>query len=240
MDDSWRMFTRRVAKPVYVPEKSGTLVVRKRPNPKKQLVRTINRVFNAKEEIKHIDWNSIYGAQTGNAGAGIFITDITNIGPGTAVNQRIGDQLNPKRFEFQLLMDCQATNPSNQFRLIIFQYRLDNTAGAPTLANILDPGPTGLVAGNITVMSPYNFDLRHQYTILYDGKWQAQGSLGSSKNTQVVKKVVRLSKRCAKVNYNAGVNTGDHHIFTVLFAEQPAGATAGLTTFNGRLIYRDT
>lgn len=192
----------------------------------------VYRMLNSRSEIKYFDVNTTSFQQYGSAGT---IANCSAAVQGVAGNQRVGDQLSPIRIEIRYSSEQQVTNPQSTTRIILFQYRLNNVT-PPGLASVLDPS----IGGVATVWSSYNFDLRHQYTILWDTQYVMSGSIGSSIYTRTGSVNIPLTKKTAKVNFDAGSVTGDHHIYILILGSNAAGATGQLISLSARLFFRDS
>ncbi len=114
-------------------------------------------------------------------GAGFFLTNITaGITQGITDSQRIGDRLILQNVE--ILLGCRnstgaGSNIFTTWRVIVFQFLGDNSATAPTPANMLlaSSANDGTTYGS---MSMYNIDYIRQYQVLYDsGCFQTYGSV---------------------------------------------------------------
>lgn len=214
---------------------AGALVVAKPPRKLNRRQKSqVYRMLNSKAELKYFDTNSTSFQQYGS-GAGSIFAVCSAAAQGVGGNQRVGDQIDPVRIEIRFSTDQQTTNPQSTTRLILFQYRLNNVV-APTNAAILDPS----IGGVATVWSAYNFDLRHQYTILWDISFVMSGSVGSSIYTRTGSYNIPLTKKAAKVNFDAGSITGDHHIYLLVLGSNANGATGQLISIGTRLFFRDS
>lgn len=194
----------------------------------------VYRMLNSRSELKYFDTNSTSFQQYGSGAGSIFAVCSAAV-QGVAGNQRVGDQIDPIRIEIRYSTDQQSINPQSTTRLILFQYRLNNVT-PPTNASILDPS----IGGVATVWSAFNFDLRHQYTILWDASFTMSGNVGSSIYTRTGTAKIPLTKKAAKVNFDAGSITGDHHIYLLVLGSNASGATGQLISISTRLFYRDS
>lgn len=195
----------------------------------------VYKMVNKDVEKKFFDSFSTIAQQYGTPATGSLTADLTNITQNVGGNQRIGDQIVPHYVESRFTFENQATNPNSTTRVIYFQWRVDNTV-APTAADILDVGPGGAVVNS---WSPYNYDKRHLFTIIKDFMFDMNGNIGSSKYTRCFSFKIPLIRKTARVNYNAGANTGDHHIYLFIIGSNANSATGQLVTVDTRLIYSD-
>lgn len=232
------MLTRRAKNPVYALGDRPTVVSKIVPSRRlnKRQRKQVYRIVNSKLETKFYDVSTTLFQQFGS-GAGIIVADATAIpaAPAGIFPGRVGDQIDPSYMVLRWTTDAQATNPFHVIRIIVFQWRIDNTAAGPTISTILDPS----VGGAVNVWSAYNYDARHTYTILYDKLYNQQGNTGSSYQTRTFVVRLRLQKAAAKVNYNSLVNTGDHHIYIFIIGSNASGATGALVSLTARLFYKD-
>lgn len=141
------------------------IVRRKRPVYRKKLtkpmaksVRTIvKRQLAQNIELKHL---------SNNPGI-VGVSDIANINSvglpvvGSGFNQRIGDSIKLKSFNFKYTI--YLSDPSNVMRIIVFQWKNNSgISGTPTVQYILQqPTPYGW-------LSQHNQDTKQNYKILYD------------------------------------------------------------------------
>lgn len=192
----------------------------------------VRKMIDSRLESKAIDTYSNIGAQYG-LGAGAIMADVTLIASGATSTTRVGDQIDPISLHLRLYFQQQTTVTDSLTRVIVFQWRPDN-AVAPVIGDILDGGPGAIVSP----FSQLNFDNRHLSRVLWDHQFRMLGSMASDLNTHTVNKVIPL-RRASKVNYDTGVNTGDHHIYVLIIGTNTSLTTGNLYTFNGRLLFKD-
>lgn len=129
--------------------KKSTAIV---PRIKKYVKRQINRNIETKYVVNQ--FNPAYVDVFGH-----FYT-LNTIQQGLTDGERIGDSINFKRCFFKYTIVRAATESYNFVRVIIFQYKQNNTV-APSTTTILN-------GSNPTYLSQYNYDNRFNYAILYD------------------------------------------------------------------------
>jgi len=195
----------------------------------------VRRIANGNIETKYGQFQNS-GFFLGTVATGAIVTDMTPMAPGTGQSQRVGQSITPQYATFSYYTDAQATHPSTITRAVVFQFRPDNTGltAAQVLAEVFDLGPTGV----IDPWSAYNFNTRSQYKILSDKIWTQQGNLACENNIKQHKYTVSLRK-CHKVQYVSGVNTGSDHIYYFVVGNQVAGANGTLYTGTERVYYKD-
>lgn len=196
----------------------------------------VYKMVNKDVEKKFFDSYSTIAQQYGTPATAALTADLTNITQNVGGNQRIGDQIVPHYIESRFTFENQAINPNSTTRVIYYQWRADNTV-VPNAGDILDVGPGGLA---VLPWSPYNYDKRHLFTIIKDFMFDMNGNVGSSKYTRCFTVKIPLIKKTARVNFNAGANTGDHHIYLLILGSNPSGANGQLVTVDTRLIYSDS
>lgn len=100
-------------------------------------------------ELKHLDVTTA-GYVAGVTYAG-NITALSAISQGVGGNQRVGDAVSVRGIEFRMAGYPQGT--STFLRLVLFQWNVPSSLGAPTAANVLQS--VGVTAQTIAV--PYDF-----------------------------------------------------------------------------------
>lgn len=194
----------------------------------------VKTIINRREETKYFDANTNVSQQYGS-GAGVILADLTAPTQGSQNNQRDGNTIFPQRIELRARTECQTTNPSAIVRFIVFQFRADSTVAVPTLAGLLDNGPSGAP----DVWSSQNINQKHVYNILMDKTYKMLGNIGADSN--VVEWSKNLRKRMARVNFASNaVATGDHHIYMMIIGSNASGATGQLVTLHSRVYFKDS
>lgn len=118
---------------------------------KRQLNRNIETKYVTKQLYTPIVVTSLENVQT-----------LNNIAQGATDGNRIGDMITFKRlfFKYTIVKGTAVQNDYNFIRVIIFQYKQINTV-PPNMTTILNGSAP-------TYISPYNWDNRFNYCILYD------------------------------------------------------------------------
>lgn len=125
---------------------------------------TVKRLLNSREETKVIA--SYYQDNVTTSG---HIEDLSSIDQGSHKSERVGDAVRLKKLQFTFQVTSQsggilgAADEYNNLRCILFRWRPNSGAGAPVAGNILD-----LVRVPDGIISPYLFDQRKEYSILWD------------------------------------------------------------------------
>lgn len=155
-------------------------------------------------ELKYIDTiNSTSPTYNG------VIIDISNISNGTDEHTRIGVKVQPHSLYFN--GECVGSSQSNSYnevRFLIFQWKQPSGLNPPTVAQIL-----ALTASNQTPHSPYVWDQRDQFRIIYD-KTRIIDSTTDNSNISAVtwKKFFKLEK-LHTIQFDNGFNTGSYRIY---------------------------
>ena len=153
------------------------------------------------------------------------VSKISTIAQGVSNVQRIADACEMKGLEFGLAV-IPGTNVG-PVRLIVFQYNLDDSAGAPTMASVLQN------IGSLSVVSPYLLDGvdDREFSILHDELF----NLASSTATVAKRIFVRANSR---IGFNTGgATTGVGQIYALLTTT--TASTGPIVTWNSRVYFTD-
>lgn len=209
--------------------KSGAVVHRAVKS--KALTRKVKRIVSKDQEQKYID--TVFSS-SGFNDAGL-LTKLTPINQGNAQQQRVGDRVLLKNVQFNL-SSLNATNlgvnlTANPTRLILFLWESNDAIAddPPTVADIIQ------YPGVITsACSPLAFQTRKggRAKFLLDKTfWHYNDVINS---VQIKFKKLLKDRR---IQFNAGVATGDGHLYCLFLSNAVANSSLyGYT----RVIYTDS
>lgn len=192
----------------------------------------VQRIVEKNIETKALDFQAGIGAAYGTTA---IFQDLTAIGQGATSITRLGDQIKLKKIDFRMYFTQQGAGSvaENVTRILIFQWRPDNGT-APVVADLLDLGP----GGTTNVWSQHNFDNRALFKVLKDITFVSNGSIANENDLHSFVFTVDCDK-LPKVNYDFGVNTGDHHVYMMILASNAASVNNSLYTSNNRVYFKD-
>lgn len=156
---------------------------------------------------------------------------ISSITQGASQGSRVGDTVFLHRLELRLTVTTANADVFNRVRFIIFMWRQDS--------GYLTPGSSSIVESATTfgINSPYNFDGRKHYKILYDRIFNLSGtSTNPTPNSQIV-----LSESWPlreRTDFNPGVISGTNTMWCQLFSDS-AITPFPVMSFVARLYYTD-
>ena len=175
--------------------------------------------------------------------AGQFVA-LSSVPQGIGRVQRIGDVLRKKRLNFAYTITAGApgilatADQYNVVRVLIFVWKQDNGLATPTTANILNTS---------TTTSPYNWDVRHDYQVLYDKShvvhntpfWngaavQWDHGVGA---TYTLPSQYTLPLK-GMVEFDADSTSGDNHVYLMLISDSAFTPNPSYT-FNSQLMFED-
>lgn len=149
--------------------------------------------------------------------SGTLITgDISAVGQGVGSSNRIGDVIRPRGLYFNCeLVGNSSANSYNEFRYVIFQWKIDSAYRTPTPGDILQ-----LVGSDQTPHSPYNFLQRDNFRVIKDKHMIIDATVDNTdKSTIAWKKYIKLDK-IKPIKYDAsGGPTGINKIYIMLFSD---------------------
>ncbi len=188
-----------------------------------------------KVEVKKMIQSNIELKSFDEALGGVTVSDTPIIArwfaitQGVGNTQRIGNQINCKYM--QLKYQMSAGDNTNIMRYIVFQWREDNLGNAPSVDDILYRGANS----NPWTNALYNYDNRHQYTILYDRRHQ----LDYDNPTDTFGGSNYLKIKHKKMDYPIpAAITGTNAIYILVVSDSAAG-NHPIITNQGRLYYYD-
>lgn len=196
-------------------------------NPRQK--KEVKMIINKNLELKSVD--ATYGGAASAPLAGV-ITAMFPIAQGTGNSQRVGNDVNASYTQIQWQGVISSSDPTNELRVIIFQWSLDNASAVPTVADILYTA--GGMAGYNAL---YNFDNRDKYKILYDRSvFLEAGSVGSS---TVSYGPIKLKIPHKTMLFNGGGATTGRYMLYNLICSDSAGIPHPTVNLQSRLVYRD-
>lgn len=155
---------------------------------------------------------------------------ISTIPPGTADNQRVGDQINLKRIEGTMIYSWfdGTVNPilqdypeSASARILIVQDKSYNTTGTIDLTQLLLPSTYSPGTGR-NIDSHRNVDHMQTLVVLYD-KIVTGGFTAGMKTEQIIKFNIPMKYVTRKVQFAGGSSTNvTNGIFMILLTNNPA------------------
>lgn len=185
----------------------------------KQEVRTL---INRRAELKY--FHSVLAPAISTSAFAITGVpfDIPQSAGASTDTTRIGDSITwCGTLEMNFNMVNSNAQNYNYERIIIFQWHdASSAAPVPTVAHVLLNGPSGAA----DILSSYNHDYRHQYTILFDNVYSTAGLTTSAANTPTtsatnlpVQRIrISLTKLAKKnVQYIAGSGQANNRLFII-------------------------
>lgn len=182
---------------------------------KKYVKRYIARNTEAKYQTSTLDNTTM--AVTGT------ITKVMTVAQGDTDSTRDGDELKIKRITIRGSVNVNNTAVYNRTRLIIFQWKPDDTSLVPTVAMILNG------TGNVTeiVEGITNHDRSNQFNILFDKTMNVNYyGVPQFHIRKTLKKFNTIQK------FTAGASTGSGQIYALYAGDQVTNApTLNLQTY---------
>jgi len=186
---------------------------------KSQIRSEIKKIEQENTEMKYKDTYVNVGVTSSSS-----INPITNIIQGDGQSERVGDDLCVKKIEMRLVGNYSFTSVVLlqdifvNLRLIIFRWKVSTTVVSPTTGMILENQPSW------NILSPYNYSLRKNYTILYDETFYLTGFYnGTTLNVVPTDTSIKLIQRIIyvnkKVTFVTNTVNGEGHIYYLLFSD---------------------
>lgn len=183
----------------------------------------VKKIAEADEEIKEYNQGIptiLYFGTTAQANA--TLRPMINAAQAIGDNARVGDQITLKSIKLRISFYNQfgaGSNPENSARLIIFQYKANNTV--PDLSVMFT---TGANSGQVNIFSHINTDQKEIYHLLCDRLIQTNGTFGAvgaqsapnalSKNLVMYVPLKYVKKKIQFIN--ATVNAVNQIYFAIL------------------------
>lgn len=187
----------------------------------------VKRIIARQIEDKYLDTNETPTNLIEGVG---FIERITSISQGTTDVTRIGDSVMLKNITIWF----QVTGPdtSNMVRVIVFQWHSNTNFVAPTIGDVLQYFAIG---DNREIMSPYVFDYKDQFRVLYDKFIGLDAVSNYQYATRIIIPAKKLTRRMQFVG--AGLNASNH-VYILAVSDSTGVAHPGFT-FLSRVVYED-
>lgn len=189
----------------------------------------VKRIVNSGRELRQYHVNS--------TGTGVSTTvgmiNLSGVTQGDAADNRDGDDLFPTQLQLKwyLASHASSTEPSI-CRFIIFQWKEDNAAGAPTAADVLANGTT------YALTDTYNPATKQLVKVLYDRVIPIKDVVDSGERFYVQKTVRIFQKRLKRIRFNAGANTGTSHIYLMTYSGTASGSNPPQLAYSSTLYFR--
>jgi len=210
----------------------------------------VKRLIHINQELKYFPF---LFASTGISstmtidGTMFDVPQATTTSPDT---RRIGDSLmwcGTMEVNLLVVNGLGATGDTyNNVRVVIFQWHdVSQATPVPLASSILLNGPINTTTPD--VLSVYNHDNRHQYTILYDNTFSTVGSgqsasqpLTAATSAGVHRIRINLNKLARKnVQYVGGGGQGSNRFF-MLYGSDSVLATHPFLVFSSKVFFRDS
>lgn len=162
-----------------------------------------------------------------------MIVDMTRMIQGSGDQQRVGDKVKPVKLDIKGRL-LGGSNDTNQMRLTIIQWHPNTTTPlvAPSISDIyLYTASAGMV-----VNSPFQWDTRTNFTVLYDRRYTLSGSVDAD-NHQVDYHIVCYPKK--SISYTAGSLEGMNKIFFFATSDYSSGILQPSVRYIYQLTYKD-
>lgn len=183
----------------------------------------VKRIVRFQQEKKNFPFYIINGSAS-TAGT---ITKLTIIPQGDSGTTRDGNNVNITRIQFRY--SFAYGDATNVCRIIIFQWKNDDTNDFPTVAKLIQDPVNNSWLGSQIFANP---DAR----ILYDRLHFVSGNGFAVTGSRAV---IKSKKYAKKLKYNAGVNTGSNQLYVLYLSDS---STSTHPTFNmwGVVSYTDS
>lgn len=212
---------------------------KRQPTLSKPQKREVKKLIHGQVEDKYIESVYPYTAQSYSSGLVVpnqlTSTFIQEVGQG----QRIGDRVTLRSVHIRMSIyhnTTTTTDPQNNYRVIVFKWKLSTQVLTPTAANVLQY-TAGLASLNYAVDSPYNWKKQQDdaFAILYDK------SFSISPQSPAVCHNIRLTKYLGNLNFEPGGSfLASGHIYLMVLCDD--ASTVGSCPYIGyiaRTIYED-
>lgn len=154
-------------------------------------------------------------AVAGNMTATPSVNLLTAITQGSGQGQRIGDVVYIRAIQWRYSVTTANSDVYNLARFIVFTW-VPNTAA-------LTPGTTSILEDTNTqgTLSFYNYEGRQDYHLHYDDHFKLTGTNTNPTidSVHLVKGMFTFPGRGHCIQYNVGVTTGTHHLYTLVVSD---------------------
>lgn len=197
-------------------------------------IATVKRMISGELENKYFP---VTGTTTNVDSSNAIGSALCLVTQGVSDSQRVGDVIMPTRLEFRGIVHLGATQiTSSPIRLIFFRY--ENDDNSPVAAQLFQDSSQALVS-----TCPAH-DYRSKYIILHDETFNLPytatlGGVSPIDSCKVVKIVLGKSKM-KKIQFQAGITTGQNRIFYCFLSDKSSvGTVAPTILWYSRLDYTD-
>jgi len=185
----------------------------------------VQRAITSNEEVK---WVNVSGSSTA-----VPLTGVTSVlsipAQGQTSTTRVGDKI--KLIKCWIDWSLIVADSTNVVRVILWQYKENTVLQTPTLANILDIGPSGAVP---EVWSAYNDFRKDHFKILVDKSYDLNGVSVPFITRRWRVPITSLNK----VQFNVGATTGYNHL-CLSFISDSVAVSHPATTYMARTYFTD-
>lgn len=193
----------------------------------KNVKRFVNKKIKKEIETKFLDY---YNTGTFDwLGSAYFA--LTSIPQGTTDSTRIGDKISLRGLYLRYNLSC--ADATNICRVIVFQYFGNTTLHSPAVNEFLQ---SAYIGTGYAPFSPYTFDYRNQFGILYDRTHHLNLT---DHNTVGVQKKIRIKYAKHDITFTAATTAGSNQIFIVFISDSGVATHPGYR-FLSRLYYDDS
>lgn len=189
--------------------------------------RQMKRAINAETQLHHTD-NAAVAEEIDTTG--IVVENLTAIAQGDTDLLRTGDEVRPRRVEFNYFLQCKSTSIGPDLcRVILFQYKENSAIALPTKSTIIQSTATA------NPLQPYNNDHLPAYKILYDHTVSLD-DFSNSKSIYQRRVVIPESKLLKKITYQGGASTeGFNNIYLYAWGATAAGTGSSQLSWYSRI-----
>jgi hypothetical protein len=156
---------------------------------------------------------------------------VSSITQGASQGSRIGDTVFLHRMELRLTVTTANADVFNRVRFMIFMWLQDS--------NYVTPGPGSIVesATSLGINSPYNFEGRRHFKILYDRVFNLSGTATNpTPNSQIV--LTQSFNLRERVDYDPGQIAGTNTMWMQMYSDSALTPFPALS-FVLRIYYTD-
>jgi hypothetical protein len=185
----------------------------------------ITRLSRFAPEVKVVDVSANLAAT--NAGAILLLNGVQ---PGTALNQRVGRQIQMRSLKYHLAAAVTAATGVDQIHRVLIVLDAQPNGAALSYTDVLDGGQTAQV----------NISNQKRFKILYDKRIYLNAS-GEPDSARLVDGSIGMN---TLVQYNAGVagtvaDIATNSLYMIVLGSEAAGATAGTVAGTVRCTFYD-
>lgn len=176
-------------------------------------------------ESKVVDVNPALAATNGGA-----ILLLNGVQPGTALNQRVGRQIQMRSLKYHLTAAVTSATGVDQIHRVLIVRDAQPNGAALAVADVLDGGQSSQV----------NISNQMRFTILFDERFYLNAS-GEPDSARLIDGSIGMN---TIVQYNTGVagtvaDIATNSLYMIVFGSEAAGVTAGTVAGTVRLKFYD-